>query len=112
MEVWLPESWFARGRVNVLEMDKGCSEKVTFTIGENFSSFSVLKEKVDAFEKMNFVQLYIRCSRSIEAAAKHAPKKHLMENFSILKLNTIVFMAERYLKALAQVKDQTKSKPL
>ena len=55
-------------------MDSSSTE-VTFTVGETFGSFSELQDKKDAFEKSNFVQLYIRRSRTIEAAAKRAPKK-------------------------------------
>ena len=55
------------------------SEEVAFVIGEKFSSFSELKDKIDEFQKTNFVQLYVRRSRSIEATAKHAPKKQFNE---------------------------------
>ena len=60
-------------------MDTSSSEEVKFTIGDIFSSFSELKDKIEDFEKANFVQLYIRRSRSIEAAAKRAPKKQFNE---------------------------------
>ena len=53
-------------------MDSG---EAIFTAGENFSSFSELNDKIGNFQKKNFVQLYIRRSRSMEAAAKHALKK-------------------------------------
>ena len=56
-------------------MDNSSSEEVIFTIGVKFSTFSELKDKIVDFEKANFVQLYIRRSRSIEAAAKRAPRK-------------------------------------
>ena len=62
------------GILGALEVDNS-SEEVIFTIGGKFSSFSELKDKTADFEKANFVQLYIRRSRSIEAAAKRAPKK-------------------------------------
>ena len=64
-----------RGMLGTLEMDKSSSKEVLFTIGEKFSDFSELKYKIADFEKANFVQLYIRRSRSIEAAAKRAPRK-------------------------------------
>ena len=64
-----------RGMLGTLEMDKSSSKEVLFTIGEKFSDFSELKDKIADFEKENFVQLYIRRSRSIEAAAKRAPRK-------------------------------------
>ena len=46
-----------RGESKVLEMNSSFSEEVTFTIGEKFRSFSELKDKVEDFEKANFVQL-------------------------------------------------------
>lgn len=71
--------------------------------------------------KWNFVQLHtvtrlhiteaIDILALIEAAAKHVPKKQF-ERECILKLNSLVFMAERISKALAQAKEQIKSKPL
>ena len=63
----------------MLEMDSSSSEEVKFTIGKNFRFFSELKDKVEDFEKANFIQLYIRQSRSVEAAAKRAPKKQFNE---------------------------------
>jgi len=53
------------------------SEEVAFVIGEKFSFFSNLKDKIDELQK---TQLYVKRSRSIEAAAiKHAPKKQFNE---------------------------------
>ena len=46
-----------------------------FTITEKFSSFLELKDKMSDFEKVNFVQLYIRRWRGIEEAAKCTPGK-------------------------------------
>ena len=60
------------------QMDNS-SEEIAFVIEEKFSSFSELKDKIKEFEKTNFVQLYIRHSRSIEVAAKRAPKKQFNE---------------------------------
>ena len=47
-----------------------------FTVGDSFSCFSALAERVLAFERNLFVQLYVRRLRSIEAAAKRAPKRN------------------------------------
>ena len=65
----------ARGMLSTLEMDNSSPEEVIFTIGEKFSAFSELTDKIADFQKANFVQLYIRRSRSIEAAAKRAARK-------------------------------------
>ena len=43
-----------------IDVDVDDDDRVTFTVGETFSLFEDLKEKVSAFEKDNFVQLYIR----------------------------------------------------
>ena len=43
-----------------IEMNSSSPEEVTFTTGEKFRSFSELKDKVEDFEKANFIQLYIR----------------------------------------------------
>ena len=97
-------------------MDNISSEEVIFTVGEDFNSFSELNDKIvtsiGTFQKTNFVQLYIRRSRSIEAGAKRARRNDSKENLSIWKLNTLVFTEERISKALAQAKDQIKGRPL
>ena len=46
-------------------MKNSSSKEVTFTIGSKFSSFFELKDKVEDFEKVNFVQLYISGDETI-----------------------------------------------
>ena len=46
----------------------------TFKLGERFDSFAELEEKITQYEQENYVNLWVRSSRTIEAA--HL-KKHL-----------------------------------
>lgn len=48
--------------------------------GDEFNSFTELREKVLEFERAEGVQLYIRRSRSIISAAKRSSKKDYNEN--------------------------------
>ena len=47
---------------------------VSFEVGDTFSSYKDLKNRVEEFEKINFVQLAHRDSGTLAAAAKRAPK--------------------------------------
>ena len=47
----------------------------SFVVGERFSSYKQLKEKVEVFEKANSIQFGYRDSRTLEAAKKRVPKK-------------------------------------
>ena len=47
---------------------------LTFKLGESFDSFAALEEKIKQYERENYVNLWVRNSRTIEAA--HL-KKHL-----------------------------------
>ena len=46
-----------------------------FMVGERFSSYKQLKEKVEVFEKANSIQFGYRDSRTLEAAKKRVPKR-------------------------------------
>ena len=46
--------------------------------GDEFSSFTELKERLDEFEKANSLSLYIRDSRTIEAAKKKGLKRTVL----------------------------------
>ena len=50
-------------------------ERVHFSLGEDFKTYTDLMEKIEKFKKTNFVDLYVRDSRSIEAAQKRLSKK-------------------------------------
>ena len=43
-------------------------ESKTFCLGEHFTSYDDIKEKMKKCEKENFVNLWVRDSRAIEAA--------------------------------------------
>ena len=49
---------------------------VNFVLGEKFSSYQQLKEKITAYQQENnFFQLAYTDSRTLDAARKRAPKK-------------------------------------
>ena len=47
---------------------------LSFEVGDAFSSYKEFKDRVEEFEKANFVQFTHRDSRTLTAAAKRAPK--------------------------------------
>jgi len=53
---------------------------VSFEIGESFSSYSDLEDKVKAYEESRSVQLTHRDSRTLESAQKRVPKRVLGSN--------------------------------
>ena len=60
-------------------------DSVNFTLGENFSSYEQLKEKICAYKDGNSVQLVYNDSRTLEAAKKGAKKsKQGKEGVSLL----------------------------
>ena len=47
------------------------------SVGDTFASFEELEEKLNAFQKNNYIKLWRRNSMSIERALRIAPKRHL-----------------------------------
>ena len=45
-------------------------ERVSFVLGETFFTFPALEEKLRLYQQQNFVQLWIRDSRTVSAAKK------------------------------------------
>ena len=58
-----------------------------FSVGDEFSSYSELATRILKFEESSFVQLYVRRSRTIEAASKRATKKHFNEELKYSELD-------------------------
>ena len=46
------------------------AERVSFVLGEAFFTFPALEEKLQLYQQQNFVQLWIRDSRTVSAAKK------------------------------------------
>ena len=61
------------------------SDKVSFVVGECFDSFAALESKINVFEKDNFVQLWKRDPRSVEAASKRLTR-HLKPELKYYEL--------------------------
>ena len=55
--------------------------------GQEFYSFEELSEGVKNWEKKNFVTLYTRSSRSIEAARKRAPNRTFLDKLKFSELD-------------------------
>ena len=58
-----------------------------FHVGEKFESYLELKEKISKFERMEFVQLNVQRSKSIEATRRRAPSKRYNENLKYSEIN-------------------------
>ena len=56
-------------------------------VGEEFSSFDELNQRIIHFETKSFVQLYVRRSRSLEATRKRATKKDFPEQLKFGELD-------------------------
>lgn len=50
------------------------SSELTFRLGDQFSSFAELEEKITAYSSTHFVQLWKKDARTIEAAKKRVGK--------------------------------------
>ena len=55
--------------------------------GQEFSSFEELSENVQKWERKNFVTLYTRSSRSIEAARRRAPNRTFLDKLKFSELD-------------------------
>ena len=77
--------WFFSHQDNALPCMTGCagsdgfecttSNSSSFVVGERFSSYKQLKDKVEVYEKSLSIQLGYRDSRTLEAAKKWVPKR-------------------------------------
>ena len=63
--------------------DCNTSSSCNFVVGECFSSYKQLKDKVEAYEKARSIQLGYRDSRTLEAAKKRVPKRVEGANFEL-----------------------------
>ena len=66
------EVFEANQAVNTIEVE---CYSVNFIVGEKFSTYEQLKEKIRAYEDGNNIQLVYNDSRTLEAATKRAPKR-------------------------------------
>ena len=57
-----------------------------FRVGDEFNSFDDLCDKISTFEQTQFVQLYIRRSRTITAASKRRTKKIYNEDLKYAEI--------------------------
>ena len=61
--------------------------EMALVIGQEFCSFEELSESVKKWEKTNFVTLYTRSSRSIEAARRRAPNRTFLDKLKFSELD-------------------------
>ena len=74
-------------------------EETTFAVGDRFSSYKELDEKVKAYEKSRHVQLTHRDSRTLEASRKRVPKRVESANKALVYYSvhlTCVFGGKKY----------------
>ena len=71
-----------------------------FCVGDSFSSYSQLKEAIKEFERVNYVELCHRDSRTLAAAKKRVPKRCEKANADIVYYSiphlTCTFGGKRY----------------
>ena len=77
-----------------------------FSLGKDFKTYTDLMEKIEKFKKTNFVDLYVRDSRSIEAAQKRLSKKLNKElKYYELKFTCVAWWKEILFKRRRKKKD-------
>jgi len=54
--------------------------------GKQFASYGELQQWLETFQNENFVQFYVRDSRTIAAAQKHLPKRQLKTTLKYYQL--------------------------
>ena len=72
-------------------------ESKTFCLGEHFTSYDDIKEKMRKYEKENFVNLWVRDSRAIEAARVKKDYNPAIQLYEV-RYACNVNMVERILK--------------
>ena len=79
-------------------MDNSSCKEVIFTIRENFSSFSELIKDDRCFTEDEtedeFRATVYQAPSTLRQLLNASRRSSLMESFSILKLNTLIFVAE------------------
>ena len=60
-----------------------------FCEGEEFASYAELKDNISEFERMEFVQLNVQRSKSIEAARRRAPTKNYKDDLKYSAINLV-----------------------
>ena len=53
--------------------------EISFSVSENFLSYSALESKIEQYQRSSCVQFYKRSSRTIPAAKSRCPKKTFNE---------------------------------
>ena len=99
-------------------------ESKKFFLGEHFTSYDDLREKVEKFEEENFVSLWIRDSHTIEAAkvkkiynpaitfyeiryaCKHGGRKFKSESTGVRSLSYVIFSSSFVTVQLKNVLNQ------
>ncbi|KAK6169865.1 hypothetical protein SNE40_020840 [Patella caerulea] len=69
------------------------------TLGAQFNTFHALSEAVSRWEKTNFISLYKRSSRTIEACSKRATKKFFNPHLKYAEINFACIHGGRKLKS-------------
>ncbi len=75
------------------------NEAISFAVGDCFSSYKELEEKVKAYEKSRHVQLTHTDSRTLEASMKRVPKRVEGANRDLVYYHvhlTCVFGGKKY----------------
>ena len=84
---------FRAGRTRLGMRLSPCSQ-----VGDTFSSYKELKEHLEEFKRINFVQLIQRDSRTLSAAAKRAPKVVEKANKELLYYTIVLSYVAAYLE--------------
>ena len=82
------------------------SKNMALSVGKEFSSFEELSCSVKLWEKSNFVTLYTRSSRSIEACKKRAPKRTFNDTLKFAELDYACVHGGRQYKSKSTNKRQ------
>jgi hypothetical protein len=99
------DTWWTgdvHGECEVTELEheiEGFEATVCFAVGEKFSSYDTLKDKISGYESSRSVQRYHSDSRTLEAARKRAPRKIAQANQALVYYSinlSCVFGGKRY----------------
>ena len=74
-----------------------------FRVGDEFNSFGDLRDKISTFKQTQFVQLYIRRSRTIIAASKRKTKKIYNEDLKYAELEYACINSRKNFKTTSTI---------
>ena len=75
------------------------ADNISLCVGTKFSTFEELSQSIKSYEERNFVTLYTRSSRTVEATRRRAPNKKFNDKLHYSELDYVCIHGGRVYKS-------------